>query len=153
IAGTEQDVLLEAFDVDLEEVRLRNQALGKEGVEAADRHRTCLLVDRRFETVAPLRVHRAGGGICRIEIERPLLVRIAGRYVMVIWVRRGARQLSQLINGLFDGIEPMNDQMIAEPVPGWILAALNTDVEEHERLEQNARLHHPVGELGIGISK
>jgi hypothetical protein len=59
----------------------------------------------------------------------------------------------QLIYGFRDGIESMNDQVIAEPVPGWTLAALNADVDEHEGLTQKARLHHPVGELGIGIGE
>jgi hypothetical protein len=47
----------------------------------------------------------------------------------------------------------MHDEVIAEPVPGWIFAALNPDVDEHEGLTQQARLHHPVGELGIGTGK
>jgi len=47
----------------------------------------------------------------------------------------------------------MNDQVIAEPVPGWIFAALNADVDEHEGLAQKARFHCPVGELGVGIGK
>src|SRR5262249_24653713 len=55
--------------------------------------------------------------------------------------------------GFRDGIESMHDQVIAEPVPGWIFAALDTDVDEHEGLTQKARLHHPVGELAIGIGK
>jgi len=38
-------------------------------------------------------------------------------------------------------------------VPGSTLAALNADVDEHEGLTQKARLHHPVGERGVGIGK
>src|SRR5262245_44605625 len=44
----------------------------------------------------------------------------------------------------------MDDEVIAEAVPGWTLAALNADVDEHEGLTQQAR---PVGELGVGIGK
>jgi hypothetical protein len=68
-------------------------------------------------------------------------------------VRRVAGAFPQLIYGFLDGIESMNDKVIAEPVPGWTLAALNADVDEHEGLTQQARLHHPVGELGVGIGK
>ena len=72
---------------------------------------------------------------------------------MVMSVRHAAGPFPQLIYGFLDGIESMNDEVIAEPVPGWILAALDADVDEHEGLTQKARLHHPVGELGIGIGE
>src|SRR5262245_13512763 len=55
--------------------------------------------------------------------------------------RHADDQFPQLIYGCLDGIESMHDQVIAEPVPGWILAALNADVDEHEGLTQKARLH------------
>jgi hypothetical protein len=64
-----------------------------------------------------------------------------------------AGAFAQLIYGFLDGIKSMNDEVIAEPVPGWIFAALNTDVDEHEGLAQKARFHHPVGELGGGVGK
>src|SRR5262245_20211261 len=38
-------------------------------------------------------------------------------------------------------------------MPGWILAPLNTDVDEHEGLAQNAGVHDPGGEFGIGIGE
>src|SRR5262245_5576616 len=153
IVGAKQHVFFEAFDVDLEEVRLGNQAFGKEGVQAAGSHRTGLLVRRCFETTGPLQVHRAGGGICWIEMEHPFLVGITGRDEMVMPVRHAAGALSQLIYGFRDGIEAMDDQVVAEPVPGWIFAALNADVDEHEGLTQKACFHHPVGELGISVGK
>ena len=153
IVGTEQHIFFEAFDVDLEEVDLGNQPFGKKRVQAADRHRAGLLARRHFETTDPLRVHRAGGGICRIEMEHPFLVGIARGDAMVVPVRRMAGAFAQLLYGFLDGIEAMNDQVIAEPVPGSTLAALNADVDEHEGLTQKARLHHPVGERGVGIRK
>src|SRR5437899_688944 len=113
IVGTKQHIFLETLDVDLEEVRLGNQAFGKESVQAADSHRAGLFVRRCFKTTAPLRVHRAGGGICWIEIEHPLLVRITRRDSMVMSVRPAVGLFSQLIYGFLDGIESMNDQVIA----------------------------------------
>src|SRR6516162_6165200 len=153
IVGTEQYIFFEAFDVDLEEVVLGYQAFGKKSVQTADRHRAGLLARRYVETTGPLRVHRAGGGICRVEMERPFLVGIARGDAMIVSVRHVAGAFAQLIDGFLDRVESMDDEAIAEAVPGWTLAALNADVDEHEGLTQNARLHHPVGELGIGIGK
>src|SRR5262245_43063464 len=153
IVGAEQYIFFEAFDVDFEEVGLGNKAFGKKSVQTADRHRAGLFARRHFETTSPLRVHRAGGGICRVEMEHPLLVGIARGDAMVMSVRRVAGAVPQLIDGFLDGIESMHDEVIAEPVPRWIFAALNADVDEHEGLTQQARLHHPVGELGVGIGK
>jgi len=68
-------------------------------------------------------------------------------------VRQVAGAFPQLIYRFFDGIESMHDEVIAEPVPGSIFAALNADIDEHEGLAQKARLDHPVGELGVGIGK
>src|SRR5262249_52576958 len=120
---------------------------------AAARPRWCVAARRYFETTRSLRVHRARGGICRVEVEHPLLVGIACRDAMVMSVRHAAGPFPQLIYGFLNGIESMHDQVIAEPVPGWIFAALNADVDEHEGLTQKARLHHPVGEVGIGIGE
>ena len=153
IVGAEQYIFFEAFDVDLEEIELGNPPFGKKGVETTDRHRAALFARRHFETTSPLHVHRAGGGICRVEMEHPFLVGIAGGDAMVMSVRRVAGAVPQLIYGFLDGIESMNDEVIAEPVPRWIFAALNPDVDEHEGLAQKARLHHPAGELGVGIGK
>src|SRR6266481_6709418 len=86
-------------------------------------------------------------------MEHPFLVGIAGGDAMVVPVRHMAGAFAQLLYGFLDGIEAMNDQVIAEPVPGSTLAALNADVDEHEGLTQKARLHHPVGERGVGIGK
>ena len=153
IVGAEQHIFFEAFDVDLEEVDLGNQPFSKKSVQTADRHRAGLLARRHFETTGPLRVHRAGGRICRIEMEHPFLVGIARGDAMVVPVRHIAGAFAQLLYGFLDGIESMNDQVIGEPVPGSTLAALNADVDEHEGLTQKARLHHPVGERGVGIGK
>jgi hypothetical protein len=86
-------------------------------------------------------------------MEHPFLVGIARGDAMVVPVRHMAGAFAQLLYGFLDGIEAMNDQVIAEPVPGSTLAALNADVDEHEGLTQKARLHHPVGERGVGIGK
>jgi hypothetical protein len=86
-------------------------------------------------------------------MEHPFLVGIARGDAMVVSVRRVAGASPQLIYGFLDGIESMHDQVIAEPVPGFTLAALNADVDEDEGLTQQARLHHPVGELGVGTGK
>jgi hypothetical protein len=134
IVGAKQHVFFEAFDVDLEEVRLGNQAFGKKNVQAADSHRADLLIRRCFETTAPLQVHRGGSGVCRIEMEHPCLVGSTGRDEVEMLVRHALGALSQLIYGFLDGIESMDDQVAAEPVPGWILAALNANVDEHEGL-------------------
>src|SRR5262245_46379185 len=123
IVGAKQDIFLETFDVDLEEVGLGNDAFGKKRVQAADNDRAGLLVHRRLETTSPLRVHRAGGGICRVEMEHPFLVGTPRRDAMVMPVRRAAGPFPQLIYGFFDGVESMNDEIIAEAVPGWTLAA------------------------------
>ena len=72
---------------------------------------------------------------------------------MVMAVRRAGGAFLQLIDGLLDGVESVNDQVIAQPMPGWILAALNTDIDQHERLAQNARLRDPGGKFGIGIGE
>src|SRR5262249_29621932 len=112
-----------------------------------------LLARRCLETTDPLQVHRAGGGICWIEMEHSFLVGTTGRDEMVMSVRHAVGALSQLIYGFLDGIESMDDQVVTEPVPGWIFAALNADVDEHEGLTQKARFHHPVGELGISVGK
>src|SRR5439155_8602614 len=87
------------------------------------------------------------------EMERPFVVGIARGDAMVVPVRRMAGAFAQLLYGFLDGIEAMNDQVIAKSVPGSTLAALNADVDEHEGLAQQARLHHPVGERGVGIGK
>src|SRR5215469_5920473 len=62
IVGAEQYILFEAFDVDLEEIELGNQAFGKKSVQTTDRHRAGLFAGWHVETTSPLRVHRAGGG-------------------------------------------------------------------------------------------
>src|SRR5262249_57847299 len=95
--GAKQYVFLETFDIDLEEVRLGDHAFGKKRVQAADGHRAGLLVSRRFETTGSLRVHRAGGGICRIEMEHPFLVRTTSRDAMVMSVRHPAGLFPQPI--------------------------------------------------------
>src|SRR5262249_22729653 len=153
IVSTEQYIFFEAFDVDFEEVGLGYQPFGKKSVQTADRHRAGLLARRHVETTGPLRVHRAGGGFCRMEMDHPFLVGIAGGDAVVVpfWQVPGA--FGQLVYGFLDGIKSMHDQVIAEPVPGSTLAALNANVDEHEGLTQQARLHHPVGELGVGIGK
>src|SRR5262245_42748931 len=153
IVGAEQHIFFEAFDVDLEKIELRNPALGKKRVQTADRHRAGLFARRHFETTSSLHVHRAGGGICRIEMEHPFLVGTTRRDAMVISVRHVAGAFPQLIYGFLDRVESVDDEVIAEAVPGWTLAALNADVDEHEGLTQQARLHHPVGEFGVGIGK
>src|SRR5262249_46010922 len=84
IVGAEQDIFFETFDIDLEEGGRGNEALGKKRVQAADGPRAGLLVRRRLETTSPLRVHRAGGGICRVEVERPSLVGATRRDAMVM---------------------------------------------------------------------
>src|SRR5262249_47759111 len=86
IVGAEQDIFFETFDVDLEEVGLGNEALGKKRVQAADGHRAGLLVRRRLETTSPLPVHRAGGGIYRVGGGGPLLVGATRRGGMVSWI-------------------------------------------------------------------
>src|SRR5262249_35802058 len=134
-------------------VGLRNEALGKKRVQTADRHRAGLFARRHFETTSSLRVHRAGGGICRIEMEHPFLVDTTRRDAMVMSVRPVAGGAPQLIDGFLDGVESVDDEVIAEAVPGRTLAALNADVDEHEGLTQQARLHGPVGEFGVGIGK
>ncbi len=153
ISGPKQHIFFKALDIDLEKIRFGDQTFGKKRVQAADRHRAGLLVRRHFETITPLRVHRTGSGICRIEIEYPFLVRVARRDSMVMPVRRAGGAFLQLIDDLLNGVESVNDQVIAEPMPGWVLAALNTDIDQHERLAQNARLRDPGGKFGIGIGE
>src|SRR5262249_16054967 len=153
IVGAKQDIFLETFDVDLAEVGMGNGALAKRRSQGADGPRGGLLVGRGLETSSPLRVHRAGGGIFRVEMEHPFLVGPPRRDAMVMSIRRVAGAFPQLIDGFLDGVESMHDEIIAEAVPGWTLAALNADVDEHEGLTQNACLHYPVGELDIGIAK
>src|SRR5499433_998649 len=105
IVGTEQYIFFEAFDVDLEEVDLGNQAFGKKSIQTTDRHRAGLFARRHFETTGPLRVHRAGSGICRVEMERPFLVSIARGDAMIVSVRYAAGAFPQLIDGFLDRVE------------------------------------------------
>src|SRR5262245_8814894 len=113
ITGPQQHIFFKTLDIDLEKVRFGDQTFGTKGVQSADCHRAGLLARRYFETITPLRVHRAGGGICQVEIEYPFFVRVARRDSMVMPVRRAARPFLQLINGLLGGIESMNDQVIS----------------------------------------
>src|SRR5262249_58723876 len=90
-----------------------------------------LFARRHFETTSSLRVHRAGGGICRIEMEHPFLVDTTRRDAMVMLVRHVAGAAPQLIDGFLDGVESVDDEVIAGAGPGWALAAPDADVVDH----------------------
>ena len=52
------------------------------------------------------------------------------------------------VDRLVDGVEAMHHQMVAQQVPAQVLAVLDTDVDEHERLLEQTGRHHPFRKLG-----
>ena len=151
LLGAEENIHLETFDVHLEEVGVRDHALAQQRVEAADLHLAQLLAALHIEPARALAVHRACGRVRGIDVERTLFIELAGRKGMVMPVPAPRVLPAQLHDGLFEGVEPVNHQVVAEQVPVLMLAALNADIDENERLLEKARRRDPFRELGAFI--
>src|SRR5262249_16355643 len=77
LARAQKDLLLETLHVDLDEIGLRDQPFSQQAVQPPNWHLAGLLSIFHVVPAGPLPIHRAGGWIGRIEIERLLAVDIA----------------------------------------------------------------------------
>src|SRR5215472_5658076 len=77
LARAEQHILLETFDVDFDEIGLRDQPFSQQAVQPPDWHLAQLLGIFHVKPADSLSKHRAGGRIGSVEIERLLTIDIA----------------------------------------------------------------------------
>src|SRR5262249_38842552 len=124
---------------------------GKQRVEAAHRHGARLLYRPDLVATLSMRVHRAHGRMSRVEIEDALFVGGSRRNRMVVAIGPAPVAATEVADSLLDRIEAVDDQLIAELPPSWMLAPLHSHIHEHKRLFEMALLHYPLGKCGVEI--
>src|SRR5262245_32704344 len=121
---TNQYVLLESLDVDFDKIGFGNLAFGQQAIQAPDRHRPDLLRRVLVKSIGPPSIHRAFGWIDRIEVEGLLAISVSHGHAVIMPIGAAAVLFGQLLHNLLDGIDTVNNEMIAEGYTTNIIAAL-----------------------------
>jgi hypothetical protein len=75
----------------------------------------------------------------------PLLFGTPGSQAMIVPVDPVAILPSQLFDYFYDRVEAVYDQMITEKAPTDMLATLDADIDDDQRLVKNSGPHDPSG--------
>jgi hypothetical protein len=109
LTRAEKHIFLKTFNVDLEEVSSRDDALVEKCVEAADRYVASLLFWHYIESTFAAQIHRARRRIGRVEVKNSLFIRGTRRHPVVMSIFIARASLFESSHSFFDRVEAMEN--------------------------------------------